>query len=82
MFVQILSVLAVLSASVSAVLYTADPSHQKYMWETFKTEYHKQYDTTEDAHRFAIFIEKLKIADQRTENEKKNGGSAIHGRAY
>lgn len=81
MFIVQLSIAtAVLSASVSAVLYTANPSHQKYMWETYKTEYNKEYSTVEEENnRFKFFVENLKIADQRTEKERKNGGSAIHG---
>ena len=50
------------------------------MWETFKKEYHKKYESfEEDAHRFEIFVENLKVADERTENEKKAGGTATHG---
>ena len=36
----------------------------------------------EETHRFGIFIENLKIADERTEKEKKAGGTATHGIFY
>jgi C1A family cysteine protease len=33
----------------------------------------------EETHRFAMFIENLKMADHRNDQEAKNGGSAVHG---
>lgn len=67
-------------ASASAMLYTSDPVHQKHMWETFKQEYNRSYETMEEeSQRFANFLETLKIADLRNEKERKNGGTAIHG---
>lgn len=78
---QVIVTLSVMAISMaSAVLYTADPTHQKHMWETYKTEYHKQYVTVEEEEtKFKVFLDNLKIADQRTEAERKNGGTAIHG---
>ena len=75
-FVAIVSFLV----NVSAGVYTSDSSKQKQLWEAFKKEYNKQYVTIEEeTHRFGIFIENLKIADERTEKEKKAGGTATHG---
>ena len=79
MIYQTVVALAVL-ASASAVLYTSDPTHQKHMWETFKNEYNRKYTTMEEeAQRFGFFLENLKNADIRNENERKAGGTALHG---
>ena len=69
-----------LAASVSATLYSKDVTVQKYMWEAFKMEYNRKYSTAEvEAQKFANFLENLKLADTRNENERKAGGTAIHG---
>ena len=79
MIYQVVVALAV-AASASAVVYTSDVTAQKYMWETFKREHHRSYDSMEeDTQRFSHFLENLKIADMRNENERKAGGTAIHG---
>jgi len=50
------------------------------LWESFKTEHGKKYDTMEEeTRRFYTFVENLKVADQRNIEEKKAGGSAVHG---
>jgi len=67
-------------AGASAKLFSEDHSHQKYMWESFKTEHSRNYATMdEESQRFAIFLENMKVADLRNEAELKNKGSAIHG---
>lgn len=69
-----------LLATASAKLYSADQTHQKYLWESFKTEFRKSYSTMdEESRRFALFLENLKLADLRNESERKAGGSATHG---
>jgi len=74
------AVLASILAVASARLYTEQSSHQKYLWENFKTEHGKSYETMEEEiKRFNFFLENLKVADLRNEAEAKNGGSAIHG---
>jgi len=79
MIYQLLVALSVIAAS-SASLYVEEPSHQKYLWESFKSEYNKNYDTMDlEARRFNIFLENLKLADQRNSEELKAGGSAVHG---
>merc|ERR1719453_2806514 len=78
MFSKVVLALA-LASSATATLFTAHEGSQKYMWESFKKEYGKQYDAEEDASRFAIFVENLKVIDERNVNEKAAGGSAIHG---
>jgi hypothetical protein len=67
-------------ASSAAVLFTSDPTQQKHMWETFKQEHGRAYETMEEeTTRFGHFLENLKIADLRNTQERRNGGSAIHG---
>jgi C1A family cysteine protease len=69
----------VLCASATA-LYTDDHVHQKTLWESFKTEFKKEYQTMEEEQkRFTIFLENIKMADLRSEKERKAGGSAVHG---
>jgi C1A family cysteine protease len=67
-------------AGASAKLFSEDHTHQKYMWEAFKAEHNKAYSTMEEeTQRFGFFLENLKMADQRTDAEMKNKGTAIHG---
>jgi hypothetical protein len=68
--------LALLAGSASARLFTSSESAQKYMWEEYKTEHQKNYaDSAEEASRFAVFVENLKIIDDR--NAADDG--ATHG---
>lgn len=79
MIYQIVAALAI-AATANAKLYSSDATFQKYMWETFKTEHHRDYATAEEeTRRYGFFLENLKLADQRNEAEKKAGGSARHG---
>lgn len=74
------AVLAAIAASVSAEYSNLSPTSLKYMFETFKTEYGRNYATMEEEQsRYAIFAENLKTIDARNEMERKAGGSAIHG---
>ena len=79
MIYQIVLALA-LAASASAKVYTDDATQQKYMWESFKREYFRNYESMEEENRrFNIFLENIKIVDLRNLAEKRAGGSAIHG---
>jgi len=50
------------------------------MWESFKQEHGKSYGTMEEeSHRFNIFVDNLRIADDRNLLEREAGGSAQHG---
>lgn len=67
-------------ASASAKIFSEDASIQKYMWETFKREHGKVYNTaSEEATRFNNFLVNLKSADSRNDAERASGGSATHG---
>jgi hypothetical protein len=69
-----------LAATASAALYTDDNVTQKTLFENFKSLYGKKYSTiVEEAKRFYIFIDNLKVADARNAAELKAGGSAVHG---
>jgi C1A family cysteine protease len=79
MFAQFL-VASTLALSVSGRLFSDDATHQKYMWESFKTEHGRKYDTMdEETSRFEKFLENLKVADSRNDAERKSGGTAVHG---
>lgn len=81
MIYQTLAAFAVLAGTVSAnKLYSEDPVFQKYMFESFKKEFGRNYATMdEETSRFANFIHNVKVADERNEIELKNGGNAVHG---
>lgn len=65
---------------MAGATYTENPEHQKYMWEQFKVEYGKHYETmTEETHRFGVFISNLRTANLRNEQERQSGGTAVHG---
>jgi len=73
-------VLAAILSVASARVYSEDSTHQKYLWENFKAEHGKSYETmTEEIKRFNFFLENLKMSDLRNEAEAKHGGSAVHG---
>jgi len=70
------TILAMGLAAVSGTTYTPDPSQQQFLWKQFKQEYHRSYDEIEEPKRFQVFIENLKIIDERNNAE---AGSAVHG---
>ncbi len=69
-----------LAAVGSATLHSEDHVQQKSMFESFKMNFGKRYETMEEeSRRFYLFVENLKVADARNAAEKKAGGSAVHG---
>jgi len=67
-------------ASAVAELSASNHESQKLMWEAFKTQHGVKYATMEEEfQRFGIFVENLKVIDQRNAAERKAGGSAHHG---
>jgi len=73
-------ILAAFVSLANARIFTEDPEQQKYMWDNYKREWNKSFDTMEEEIvRFNNFIANLKIADERNMQEKLNGGSAVHG---
>lgn len=79
MIYQLVVAMAVVAA-VSAKLFPEDPAQQKYLWESFKREFKREYSTMDDeSHRFLTFLENLKMSDRRNAIEKRNGGTATHG---
>ncbi len=75
-----LAVALALASSVSATLYSSDPHAQKLLWEQFKKQHGKAYETMDEENfRFAHFVTNLRMIDERNNMEAKVGGSAIHG---
>jgi C1A family cysteine protease len=75
-----LAIAASIAALASARVFTEDPTNQKYLWDNFKRDFQRSYESMdEETHRFHIFIENLKLADHRNELEQRHGGSAVHG---
>jgi C1A family cysteine protease len=69
-----------LAASVSATYSQADPTHLKYLWDSFKRDFNREYATAdEDNTRFGHFVNNLKAADARNKQERSIGGNAMHG---
>jgi len=65
---------------VSATLYTDYEPAQKFMWEEFKRDHNRNYDTMEEeVERFGHFLNNLKLADERNRKEKEMNGTATHG---
>jgi len=75
---QIVLALALLG-SASAAVYTSDSASQRYLFESFKAEFGKTYAAGEEPARFTIFLENLKIIDERNEAESAASGTAVHG---
>lgn len=58
------------------IYFTSDPLLQRSLWQKFKVEYNKTYETKSvDDYRFSIFLSNLQLADERNSLEK----SGIHG---
>jgi cathepsin F len=69
-----------LAAITSAKLFKEDPEHQKFLWESFKRDFAKRYETMdEEMHRFKVFVQNLRDADSRNTEELAAGGNAVHG---
>ena len=61
----------------SGALYTDNVATQEKMWESFKLKFEKSYSSAaEEAQKFAIFVNNLKLADEHHENA---AGSSSHG---
>jgi len=79
MIYQLIVASAVIAAA-TAKLFPNDPAQQKYLWESFKREFRHEFSTMEEeTRRFGHFLENLKMADNRNDAERKNGGTASHG---
>lgn len=64
---------------VYSKVYIDDVEIQKKLWIEFKQSYNKTYSSFEDSTRFQIFVDNMKLADIRNEEDAKAGGTAIHG---
>ena len=53
---------------------------QKYMWEQYKQDWHKSYETqAHEQKAFGAFVANLKLADERNAAEAMVNGTAVHG---
>jgi hypothetical protein len=67
-------------AANSQLFYTEDAFMQRNLWNHFKSNYGKQYTTSEeDTTRFGHFLQNLKLVDERNAANIKAGGEAVHG---
>jgi C1A family cysteine protease len=74
--VLILSVLA----TASSVLFTEDKNFQKELWESYKNDFNKNYESMDEENsKFSNFLQMLKTIDERNEMERHTNGSAVHG---
>jgi len=74
--VLLLSVLA----TASSVLFSDDKNYQKEIWESFKNDFNKNYESMDEENlRFSNFLQMLKLIDERNEMERHTNGSAVHG---
>mmetsp|Transcript_25421 Transcript_25421/g.37481 ORF Transcript_25421/g.37481 Transcript_25421/m.37481 type:complete len:347 (+) Transcript_25421:65-1105(+) len=72
--------LCAIGASEVSKLSTDCPVMLKRLFDDFKHEHRKSYSTMEEeTHRFNIFVEQLKVIDERNAREAASGGSAVHG---
>ena len=79
MICQVAVVLLILLALTTA-LYTNDPDEQKRLFHEFKSKHGKSYASIEEENvKFGVFLKKLELIDARNEEERKKGGSAVHG---
>eukprot|EP01083_Nonionella_stella_P146447 460609_1 len=68
-------ILALALGSASATLYSQSEDSQKYLWESFKTEFGKTYENAgEEALRFDIFVQNLKMIDERNAKDTASHG--------
>lgn len=80
MIYQTTVALLLAGSAAASNLYTEDAINQKVLFDAFMREHGKNYPTMdEEMTRFEIFINNLKIADERNQAELEAGGSAIHG---
>ena len=64
----------------SGVKYTSMTYTQKAeLFSQFKTDYKREYTTTEVTTRLAYFLAFLETVDERNEKEAAAGGTAVHG---
>lgn len=77
---ELFTTATVLAAASATSLSEAPAESLKMMWEDFKAEHQRAYETEdEEIHRFGVFRDFLKTIDRRNAEERAAGGSAVHG---
>ena len=68
------------ASSGDAILDSNSTRAVKYAWESFKSEFRREYGSEkEESLRFKHFEATLKLIEERNAAERHNGGSAQHG---
>jgi len=63
---KVILALALFGSASASLFSSSSVENQKYMWESFKSEYGKVYATSEEEDsRFQIFLNNLKLIDER-----------------
>jgi C1A family cysteine protease len=76
---EVMSVAAALAVAGATNLSDASPESRKLMWDAFKEHHGRNYATEEEEFgRYEVFINSLKLIDQRNAEERAAGGSAVH----
>ena len=79
MYFLLLFVVVIATVSSSS-LHSNDEKFLQFQFNEFKNSFNKRYDTVEEeTKRFRIFVENLKIIDERNLEERNNNGTALHG---
>lgn len=77
---SLVAVAAIVSSTRVGRLYRDDQASLKYMWQQFKSDWGKRYDSADaEARRFEHFVENLRLADGRNDAEAASNGTATHG---
>jgi len=66
---------SIIATAAAGSLLPSNEEQQRYLWQSFKADYHKSYNSTEeDSRRFGYFLENLKVAERRNAED-----TAVHG---
>mmetsp|Transcript_45204 Transcript_45204/g.141670 ORF Transcript_45204/g.141670 Transcript_45204/m.141670 type:complete len:115 (+) Transcript_45204:169-513(+) len=69
-----------LAGAAQAAVFVEDEALQSAAWEGYKRAYGRSYETAdEEAARFETFLDNLRLADARNEEERAAAGNAVHG---
>jgi hypothetical protein len=75
MFSKIVLALALFAAPASAKVFSESPSTQKYLFESFKNEFNKEYASEEEeTYRFNVFVDNLRLIDARNAQDTASHG--------
>lgn len=71
------ALLAAGALALDKTYFSPDPAKQRMLWDDFKTKFDRTYESSDvEAARFSIFVDNLKLIDERNAAET---GTAKHG---